>query len=247
MAEPALLAPIVAHRGASGDAPENTLAAISLAAEQGARCVELDAAISSDGIAFVHHDDTLERCTNGAGYLCAATASELDKLHAGIGFKDFENEPLPRLSAAIELLSKLQLGLNLEIKPTPGLEAPTAVAVCELLRDTWPTDLPLVISSFSKDALAVARDSLPGAARAFIVCAVPDDWQHQTQLLQCRNLHVAAPLLTPDMTAELLGAGLGVYCFTVNKLDDAKLLLDTGVHGVFSDFPARLLTGLNQG
>ncbi len=244
MTEPAILANVIAHRGASGHAPENTLAAIALAAEQGARCVELDASISSDGIAFVHHDDTLERCTDGTGYLCAHSAAELDKLKAGVNHNGFENESLPRLSAVLELLAKLEMGLNLEIKPTPGLEAPTALAVCDLIRTNWPADLPLVLSSFSKDSLAVARDMLPGAARAYIVCAIPEDWQHQTQLLQCSNLHVAAPLLTPSFAEDIVRSGLGLYCFTVNNADEARKLLEMGAHGVFSDYPGQLLNSL---
>jgi len=244
MTEPALLAPVIAHRGASGVAPENTLAAISVAADAGAKCVELDASISSDNIAFIHHDDKLERCTSGAGYLCAHSAAELDTVTASSGKTGYETEPLPRLSAAVSLLASLQMGLNLEIKPTPGLEEPTAIAVCEVIRESWPSDLPLVLSSFSREALAVARDTLPGAARALIVCAVPSDWQHQTQLLQCRNLHVAAPLLDQQQAKEITGAGLGLYCFTVNQVDDAARLLAMGVNGVFTDYPSELLNAL---
>ncbi len=245
MTEPALLAKVIAHRGASGSAPENTLAAISLAAEVGATCVELDASISSDNIPFVHHDDTLERCTNGRGYLCAHTAKELDALTASSNKAGFDSEPLPRLSQAVALLSSLQMGLNLEIKPTPGLEEPTALAVCDVIRDSWPIDLPLVLSSFSREALAVARDTLPGAARALIVCAVPDDWQHQTQLLQCRNLHMAAPLLDAQRAKDIIDGGLGLYCFTVNDSDTAAKLLEMGAHGVFSDYPGELLDSLS--
>lgn len=244
MTEPAKLANVIAHRGDSGNAPENTVASMIKAAEAGARCVEIDASISSDNVAFVHHDDTLERCTNGQGYLCAHSAAELDKLSASNGMSAFDKEPLPRLSAVISTLSQLQLGLNLEIKPTPGLEQATATAVCEVIRSNWPSDLPLVLSSFSKDALAIARDTLPGAARALIVCAVPEDWQHQTQLLQCSNLHTAAPLLNEEQAKGIVNAGLGLYCFTVNDAAEAQTLFDMGVHGVFSDYPGKLIQAL---
>lgn len=244
MTEPALLATVVAHRGASGDAPENTLAAIKLAHQSGATCVELDASISSDTIPFVHHDDKLNRCTNTKGYLCAHTAKELDNVIADSGMKNYAGELMPRLDAAISLLAQLQMGLNLEIKPTPGLEEPTALAICDVVRKSWPMDLPLVLSSFSREALAVARDSLPGAARALIVCAVPADWQDQTHRLQCQNLHTAAPLLNAEQAKEITDAGLGLYCFTVNDVEEAKALLAMGVHGVFSDYPKELLSQL---
>jgi len=244
MTEPALLAKVIAHRGASGSAPENTLAAISLANDGGATCVELDASISSDNVPFVHHDDRLDRCTNGSGQLCAHDAATLDTLVADAGMSAYSGEPLPRLSAAIALLSDLQMGLNLEIKPSPGLEEQTALAVCDAVRNSWPGDLPLVLSSFSHESLAVARDALPGAARALIVGAVPADWRHQTQMLQCRNLHTSAKLLEEKQAAEIIESGLGLYCFTVNDIDEARTLLALGIHGVFSDFPAELIRAL---
>jgi len=244
MIEPALLNRVIAHRGASGNAPENTLAAISLAHSFGAMCVELDASISQDNVPFVHHDDRLDRCTNGSGLLCAHDAATLDNLVADAGMSEFSGEPLPRLSAAIELLSRLQMGLNLEIKPAPGLEEPTALAVCDAIRDSWPGDLPLVLSSFNQKSLAVARDALPGAARALIVGAVPDDWRHQTQQLQCRNLHTAAALLEEHQAKEITDSGLGLYCFTVNEVDEARKLLALGVNGVFTDYPAELIRAL---
>jgi glycerophosphoryl diester phosphodiesterase len=240
MLEHAPLAPVIAHRGASGTAPENTLAAIKLAAEHGAQCVELDASISADGIPFIHHDDTLDRCTNGTDYLYAHSAQQLDALFASSGKAGYENEPLPRLSACITLLTKLNMGLNLEIKPTPGLEEPTAKAVCEVLRDSWPGDLPLVLSSFSRESLKITQNELPGAARALIVCAVPETWHDQVQLLQCSNLHVAASLLTAEQAAAITISGLGLYCFTVNDVSQANALFDIGVHGVFSDYPKKL-------
>ena len=137
------------------------------------------------------------------------------------------------------------MGLNLEIKPSPGLEEPTALAICEVVRDSWPGDLPLVLSSFSQASLAVARDALPGAARALIVGAVPEDWRHQTQLLQCRNLHTAAAQLDENQAKEITDSGLGLYCFTVNEVEEARKLLSFGVNGVFSDYPAELIRELS--
>jgi len=244
MTEPAVLDTVIAHRGASGSAPENTLAAITLAHKGGARCVEIDVAISSDNVPFVHHDATLERCTNGSGRLCNHDAATLDTISADAGWAEYAGEPLPRLSAVITLLSSLQMGLNLEIKPNPGLEEPTALAICDAIRDSWPIDLPLVLSSFNSESLAVARDALPGAARALIVGAVPTDWHHQTQLLQCRNLHTAARQIDETQAKEVTDSGLGLYCYTVNEIDEANKLLAMGIHGVFSDYPEKLIQSL---
>lgn len=242
---PAKLHRIVAHRGASADAPENTLAAIKLAIEHGARSVEIDAMISSDGVAFLHHDDKLERCTNGTGYLCAVDAAELDSLDASGGNQNYSSEPLPRLTSVVTELSNHGIGLNLEIKPTPGLEAATATAVVNCLKDTWPESLPLVLSSFSKDALFEAKALWPEAPRALITCAIPDDWQSALQTLQCTNLHMAAPLLNADSARKIKADGYGLYCYTVNDVEEARALLDMGADGVFTDQPKLLLTNLS--
>ncbi len=235
------LSRVIAHRGASADAPENTLAAITLAADHGAKSVEIDAMISRDGIAYLHHDDGLERCTNGEGYLCSYSAEQLDSLDASTLHPQFQPEPLPRLDAAIALLTANKMGLNLEIKPTPGLERETAEAVVNSLKNVWPEELPLVLSSFSKDALRAALEFWPEAPRALITCTVPSDWQRQLQELQCTNLHMAAPLLDKDSASSIKAAEYGLYCYTVNDVEMAKSLLTMGVDGVFTDKPKMLL------
>ena len=241
---PALLAKVIAHRGASADAPENTLAALQLAAEQGARCVEIDVSISADGVPFVHHDDTLDRCTNGQGLLCEHTAAQLDRLDASKDMAPFSPQPLPRLSAVIALLDKHSLGLNLEIKPRAGLEAATVEAICAVIESSWPERLPLVYSSFSRASLSAARQRLPTIPRALLVGPIPDDWEALVAQYECRNIHCDGARLTADKTKQLRKAELGVYCYTVNDSKLAKTLLDGGAHGIFTDYPQRLLSQL---
>lgn len=242
---PALLASVIAHRGASGDAPENTLSALNLAADHGASCVEIDVSISVDNVAFVHHDDSLDRCTSGFGLLCEQTAKQLDQLDASKGMPGFESEPLPRLSAVFELLKSRNIGLNLEIKPRAGLEERTMEAICLLVESQWPSHLPLVFSSFSRQSLTLAKNRLPDVARGLLVGAVPDDWQALVSQYECRNLHCDGARLTAAQTTLISDAGIGVYCYTVNDADKAQALHDYGVHGVFTDFPQRLLSQLS--
>lgn len=238
------LAAVIAHRGASADAPENTIAAIRLAAEQGAKAVEIDVSISADGVAYVHHDDTLNRCTNGSGYLCAHSADELDAIQAGILFKGYDKEPLPRLTALLDCVQELGMALNLEIKPTPGLEEPTAEIVCKTIATHWRGENTLLYSSFSREALATAKHQQPEIPRALIVCAIPSNWSEQLQAFECSNLHFAAPLADKEIVQSISKKGYGLYCFTVNDIDEAKTLLDYGIDGVFSDCPGKLIASL---
>ncbi|MEE9332567.1 MAG: glycerophosphodiester phosphodiesterase family protein [Granulosicoccaceae bacterium] len=244
MSRATLLAPVVAHRGASADAPENTIAAIRLAAEQGATAVEIDVSISADGVAFVHHDDGLERCTNGKGYLCAHNASDLDSLSAGVLFSDYANEPLPRLSAVLECVAEHNMTLNLEIKPTPGLEEPTAQIICQTVAAHGQAGKPILYSSFSREALKTTMELQPETPRALIVCAIPENWPEQLAAYACSNFHFAAPLADKKALQALRDEGYGLYCFTVNDAEQAAKLYELGVHGVFSDYPGMLIEKL---
>ena len=240
----ATLARIVAHRGASGDAPENTLAALQLAADMGARCVEIDVSISADKVPFVHHDHTLGRCTTGEGRLCEHSAEQLDKLTAGKNMMGFDAEPLPRLSAVIELLVRNNLGLNLEIKPVDGLEEATVTAICNEVDKSWPAHLPLVFSSFSHQSLGIARTLCPQVARAPLVGAVPANWQRLMDKYEGQNLHCAHNKLKHAAARAVIEAGYGLYCYTVNDAPRAQVLFDWGVHGIFTDYPT-LFENLN--
>lgn len=232
---------LIAHRGESGLAPENTLAAISLAADNGATWAEIDVNVSSDGIAYVHHDDGLKRCTNGKGYLINTPSSTLDSLDAGSWFSaDFAREPLPRFDAVIALLQKRQMGLNLEIKPTAGWEIPCSDAICDQLEKHWPEGLPLLISSFSTLALMRARERLSSVPMGMLWCAIPSNWEQLMDSMNCQTLHCAADFVTQEKAAQIKQSGYPLLCYTVNEQSEADRLFSLGVDSVFTDYPSRL-------
>jgi len=234
---------VVAHRGESGFAPENTLAAFTLAADNGATWVELDANISADQVPYVHHDSTLDRCTNGTGHLSEQNSISLDKLDAGSWFdKRFIGEPLPSLTAVIQLLRERQMGLNLEIKPSRGLDESTTDAVCLTVNQNWPEDLPLIISSFSEKALLRTKQKLPQANCGYLVGAVPEDWRERMRTLNCKTLHCSANNLNQVTATAVKEAGYGLLCYTVNDLSVARRLWSWGVDSVFSDYPSALIS-----
>lgn len=114
---------IIAHRGASAYAPENTLAAFNLAVTHKADWFELDCTLCKSGEVIVIHDDTLERTTNGTGRVDAHDLAALQKLDAG-SWKDpkFAGEPLPTLGEALDLAQKQGIGVYVEVKGAPGAE-----------------------------------------------------------------------------------------------------------------------------
>src|SRR5438445_1086012 len=114
---------LIAHRGASALAPENTLAAFRKAGEIGAKWVEFDVMLAADGEAVVIHDDTLDRTTNAKGNVCDYPYSYLQTLDAGSWFNpQFSHEKIPTLAEVIGVLRHCKLAANIEIKPSVGKE-----------------------------------------------------------------------------------------------------------------------------
>lgn len=233
---------IIGHRGASAAAPENTLTGIRQAKRDGAGWVEFDVKLTADGQAILMHDETLDRTTSGRGPVRAATLDEIRRLDAGFWFgASWVGEKVPTLAEALTLLVELGMGFNLEIKPCPGREAETArVAVAELRR-AWPADRPVpVVSSFEREALAVARAEAPALPRGYLVKDLPPGWKDEVAELDCATVHVNWRKLTRPQVRAVKAAGLPLVVWTVNEEPRARELLSWGADGVITDCPGRL-------
>lgn len=229
--------PIIAHRGASRYAPENTLAAFRKAKELGARWVEFDVMLSKDHEAVVIHDDTLERTTNGSGNVSDHTCVALKKLDAGSWFSpEFANEKIPTFLEVIQLLNELQLCANVEIKPLPGKEKITAEKTLSIIQAHWPRTLPApLISSFSRIALETVRNLSSDSLLGFLMDEWLPDWQIVCDQLQCVSVHVDQKILTPDLARQIKATQRLLLAYTVNALDRAKALFSAGVDAIFCD------------
>ena len=233
---------IIAHRGASAVAPENTLAAIARAADLGARSVELDVMLSADCVPVIIHDTDLARTTNGTGPVAALPHESLARLDAGSWFGEtFAGEKIPSLADAITLVLKCDLALNLEIKPSPGEDIATASRAIELLAETWPHATTLVLSSASIEALAVARDAAPQWRRGLIANIPPTGWPEVLADLGCASLHCAASTTTPSLIEAVHEAGYRLLAYTVNRPAIAATLFKNGADGIFTDDPAAMI------
>ena len=233
---------IIAHRGASAVAPENTLAAIARAADLGARSVELDVMLSADCVPVIIHDTDLARTTNGTGPVAALPHELLARLDAGSWFGEtFAGEKIPSLADAITLVLKCDLALNLEIKPSPYEDIATASRAIELLAETWPHATTLVLSSASIEALAVARDAAPQWRRGLIANIPPTGWPEVLADLGCASLHCAASTATPSLIEAAHAAGYRLLAYTVNRPAIAATLFKNGADGIFTDDPAAMI------
>ena len=221
---------ILAHRGGGSLAPENTLGAIRLGASLGFKGVEFDVMLAADGTPVLIHDETLERTTNGRGAVAATTYAALAMLNAGNG------EPVPSFEQAARLCRELGVWANVEIKPAKGYERATGEAVATMASDLWRgADLPPLLSSFSSEALARARDVSPALPRGVLVERIPPDWEARLRELQCVALHCNYKHLSREMAVRVRTAGYGLLVYTVNQPADAQRLLGWGVDCIVTD------------
>jgi len=234
---------VIAHRGASQYAPENTLAAFDLAADQGARAIECDAKLTRDGAIVLMHDDTVNRTSSGRGAVRRFDLKAIRALDAGAWFDPrFKGERVPTLEEAVQLWARRGLLPQIEIKPCPGRAAETGAAVARAVAKLWPKHLPHpLLSSFAMLSLQAAREAAPGLPRAWLTERLPKDWRRRAGRLGCVALHCNHKHLIESAARHVKHAGLALRCYTVNDPERAKRLFDWGVDAVFTDCPDRIL------
>jgi glycerophosphoryl diester phosphodiesterase len=228
---------LFAHRGGGGLAPENTLAALKLGASLGYRASEFDVKLSREGIAFLLHDKTLERTTNGTGIAGERGWPELAALDAG-GWHSppYLGERLARFDDVARFITGAGLMANVEIKPTPGQERVTGRAVALACAEGWAgaTVMPL-LSSFDYEALLAAQEAASHLPRGWLVTAPADEDFDRLDRLGAVSLHCSHKAVTPELVARVHAGGRRLMAWTVNEPDRAELLLGWGVDGLFTD------------
>jgi glycerophosphoryl diester phosphodiesterase len=224
---------VIAHRGASGVRPENTLGAYALAVEQRADMIEIDLHRTADGAVVITHDEDLSGL-GGRGEIADTSLSDVRRLDAGAG------ERVPTLDEVLDAFGE-RIPFNLEIKrgrraDYPGLEAVALDAVTRrgLLERT-------LFSSFYDPVLARLRALSPEARVAFLVSRhYPERAVERAQAVGAEALNPEACLVTGKLVEEAHGAGLAVYVFTVDDPVEMGRMLDLGVDGLFTNHPDRM-------
>lgn len=229
---------LVAHRGGGILAPENTLAGFRVGQSNGYRMMEYDVKLSADNVPILLHDDSIDRTSDGSG--TAATMTLADLLHHDYGgwhAAMYAGEPLPTLYSIAAFCRANRLHSNIEIKPCPGRDAITGSIVAATARALWKgASLAPLLSSFSEEALAAARDTAPELPRALLIeNELPDDWQARVQRLGCIGLNLNHNILTAARVQEIVTRGYTLATWTVNDVTRAQLLLDWGCHAVVTD------------
>jgi glycerophosphoryl diester phosphodiesterase len=230
---------VIAHRGASGHAPENTLAAFRKAIAHGASFIETDLQLSRDARFVAIHDATLNRTTNGQGAVHDLTLADLQRLDAGSWFgSEFAGERIPTLEEILEFSKKQDVVFYLELKPSGSWGGEHALIGA--LRESGEIPRTVVIS-FDAAILEGLRKIEPTLMTGVLYEGQIERPIERALEVGARQLAVRANLVTPALLAEARKKDLQVVCWTVNHPAHMRLLMEAGVDGIMSDYPDRLV------
>src|SRR6201993_3287622 len=204
---------VIAHRGASGHAPENTLAAFKRAVALGAGFIETDLHLSRDAHFVAIHDETVNRTTNGQGKVHDLTLADLRRLDAGSWFgSEFTGERIPTLEEILEFSRKHDVVFYLELKPSGSWGGEHALVGA--LRTSGEIARTIVIS-FDATVLGALRKIEPTLMTGLLFDGQLDDPLQRALEVGARQLAVRGDLITPGLLAEARNKDLQVVCWTV--------------------------------
>jgi glycerophosphoryl diester phosphodiesterase len=217
---------IYAHRGASIEKPENTLAAFRRAIELGAPGIEIDVHLTADGVPVVIHDGSVNRTTNGTGLVAELTLAEIQTFDAGNG------ERIPTLAQTLDLVAG-HSKLDIEVKAV----AAAAAVLGEVAR--YP-NLEWLISSFRWDSLEYVRQQNAAAELWVLDVAANEETVQIARQLKASLLNLEYRTVTKEQVESLKAEGIDVGVWTVNDPAEAGRLRDIGVVAICTDDPAAL-------
>jgi glycerophosphoryl diester phosphodiesterase len=231
---------VFAHRGSSKDAPENTMAAFRLAIDQKADAIELDVQLSADKEVVVFHDHTIDRTTNGEGYVKDYDFRTLRKLSAGILFGNrYVGEKIPSLSHVFEDLGN-SIFYNIELKNliTPFDDLPNRVV--ELVHRFNLKDR-ILISSFNPIALHKVSKASQEISKGILVkrdLPLSNLLFRLFSNLNYQSVHFSYDMISQKRVQTIHSSGKLAFTYTLNNPADIITSMKDGVDGFFTDDPA---------
>jgi glycerophosphoryl diester phosphodiesterase len=230
----------IAHRGASGDYPENTLAAFAAAIQMGAVMCELDVHLTRDGVAVVIHDATINRTTDGKGSVAAMTLGELRQADAGIrSGSRFADERIPTLGEVFGLMAG-RCGLNIELK---GAGSEAGVGQVINAHDAIATTL---VSSFDWAMLERLQETDPDIRLGLLAKDHAQRLIEAASAMGAEAINPRVDMVTARLCATAHSHGLKVYTWTCDDPLEMQRLIDHGVDGIMTNYPDRLHTVLTD-
>ena len=236
---------ILAHRGASGYAPENTLEAFRLALEMGADGFELDIHVTLDGELVVIHDETVDRTTNGTGYINDMTLAQLKELDACNKMEAYRGAKIPTLAEVLELIRHTNHIVNIEVKTDKNFYAQIEEKCLALVKEMGMEDR-VIYSSFNHFTLKTLCALEPNAKLGMLFGDIMvNPWEY-AKSIQVDYLHpMKMNIYTPNFAEGAHTAGLGINLWTVNDVPTMEKCLETNA-GIITNYPDVAVTLRNK-
>lgn len=229
---------VIAHRGASGHAPENTLAAFERAVQVGAGFIETDLHLTRDARFVAIHDSTLERTTNGAGAVHDFTLGQLRELDAGKWFdREFMGQKIPTLEEVLKFSHEHDVVFYLEVKYDAAWGMHHALVAA--LQNAQSAARTVVISFDPRTLMAVHNLDASLMLGLLVEVGTPDSVKTAVNV-GARQLCPRSLLVTPEFVNQTHQSDLHVVAWTVNSSEDMRAMMSAGVDGIMTDFPDRL-------
>ncbi|WP_180968111.1 glycerophosphodiester phosphodiesterase [Cytobacillus massiliigabonensis] len=248
---------IYGHRGAKGSYPENTLLSFKKAIDQGVDGLEIDVHLTKDGEVVVIHDETLDRTTNGTGWIKQMTLEEIRQVSAGSSFTHFpeydeswDMEKVPTLQEVLELIAPYQIELNIELK-TYAVAYKGIEEKVQSIVEKYGNGRKVVYSSFHLPSLLRMKKVIPDAHISWLLneeISLPGDY---IETLDLDALHLNKNIVLPRTNViykpmNLIGLYENVRVWTVNEPAQILQLLELQVNAIITDFPERVIPLRNK-
>lgn len=226
---------IIGHRGASADAPENSLTAFALAVEQGADGIEIDVQLSADGWPMLLHDEKVDRTTNGTGAVAELTFEQCQALDCGDG------GPIPSLDQVFEMFGPALL-YNVELKGMAWQDDGLVAAVADRI-ESHQLEEHVLVSTFNPRILRRCRRQMSKRV-AIALLRAPGPYKYTYLIADGQADHPHYSMIDEKYMEWARKRGYRVHTWTVDEPAEARRLVELGVHGIITNKPGFLRESL---
>lgn len=236
----------IAHRGFSACYPENTMMAFKKAVDAGCSGIETDIHMTKDGVIVICHDETLDRTTDGNGFIKDYTYNQIREFDAGVKFgKKFKGQKVPSLDELLNYVKDKNLFINLELKNDivhyDNLEKKTIDKIYE-----YKLQNNVILSSFNHYSMVKVKEYDNSIKTGLLYAATLYKGGAYARNVGAYALHPFFPsVMQKEVVTEIKKEGIMINAYTVNKEEDMKKLIQLGIDGIITNYPDKLnkLTG----
>ena len=226
---------IIGHRGASADAPENSMAAFALAAEQGADGIEIDVRLSADGWPMLMHDERVDRTTEGSGAISELTFEQCQAMDPGDG------GPIPSLDQVFEMFGRSLL-YNVELKSMSWGDDGLVAAVADRI-ESHQLEEHVLVSTFNPRLLRRCKSQMPRRI-AIALLRAPGPYKYTYLIADGQADHPHCSMIDENYMDWARKRNYRVHTWTVDDPAEAQRLVALGVNGIITNRPAFLRDNL---